>query len=185
MRCTASCASTSPSTAATARSIAMAGRPPPRFDPRRARDGWRRGPGGPTFTLQLPDGRWLVARQVRERPSPILWIVGGLALLALAIAVGAYPVVRRLGRRLERLKEGVEQLGGGDLGARVTVEGRDEVAALAASFNRSAAAHRGAGRRPPPAARQLQPRAAHAARPHLDGGLDAGRAGRRRRRARR
>jgi signal transduction histidine kinase len=119
--------------------IAMAGRQPPRFEPRRARTGWRRGPGGPTFTLQLPDGRWLVARQVRERPSPILWVLGGLVLLALAIAVGAYPVVRRLGRRLERLKEGVEQLGSGDLGARVAVEGRDEVAALAASFNRSAA----------------------------------------------
>jgi signal transduction histidine kinase len=118
--------------------IAMVGKPPPRFDPRRARTGWRRGPGGPTFSLALPDGRWLVARQVRERPSPILWVIGGLALLALAIAVGAYPVVRRLGRRLERLKEGVEQLGSGDLGARVQVEGRDEVAALAASFNRSA-----------------------------------------------
>ena len=118
--------------------IAMVGRPPPRFDPRRARTGWRRGPGGPTFTLQVPDGRWLVARQVRERPSPILWVVGGLALLAIAIAVGSYPVVRRLGRRLERLKTGVEQLGSGDLGARVAVEGRDEVAALAASFNRSA-----------------------------------------------
>jgi signal transduction histidine kinase len=118
--------------------IAMAGRQPPRFEPRRARPGWRRGQGGPTFTLQLPDGRWLVARQVRERPSPILWIVGGLAVLALAIALGAFPVVRRLGRRLERLQEGVEQLGGGNLGARVPVEGRDEVAALAASFNRSA-----------------------------------------------
>src|SRR5262249_37050959 len=83
---------------------ARAGRAPPRFEPRRARTGWRRGPGGPTFTLQLPDGRWLVARQIRERPSPILWVVGGLALLAIAIAVGAYPVVRRLGARLERLK---------------------------------------------------------------------------------
>jgi signal transduction histidine kinase len=118
--------------------IAMAGHPPPRFDPRRARAGWRRGPGGPTFTLHLPDGRWLVARQVRERPSPILYVVAGLVVLALAIALGAYPVVRRLGRRLERLKEGVEQLGSGHLGARVAVEGRDEVAALAASFNRSA-----------------------------------------------
>ena len=48
------------------------------------------------------------------------------------------PSCARLGRRLERLKAGVEQLGGGDLGARVKVEGRDEVAALAASFNRSA-----------------------------------------------
>src|SRR5260221_468469 len=55
------------------------------------------------------------------------------------IAVGAYPVGRRLGRRLERLKAGVEQLGGGNLGARVSVEGRDGGAALAESFNRSAA----------------------------------------------
>jgi signal transduction histidine kinase len=119
--------------------LAVAGRPPPRFDPNRARVGWRRGNTGPSFTLQLPDGPWLVARQVRDRPSPTLWIAGFLLLLAAAIAVGAYPVVRRLGRRLERLKAGVEQLGGGNLGARVLVEGRDELAALAASFNRSAA----------------------------------------------
>ena len=120
------------------RVIATAGRTPPRFDPNRARPGWRRGREGSTFTLQVPDGRWLVARQVRERPSPTLWIAGFLVLLAAAFAVGAYPVVRRLGSRLERLKAGVDQLGGGNLGARVKVEGRDEVAALAESFNRSA-----------------------------------------------
>lgn len=119
--------------------IAMAGRPPPRFDPQRARTGWRRGPGGPNFTLELPDGRWLVARQVREqRTSPTFWILAFLAVVAVAVAVGAYPVARRLARRLERLKTGVEQLGEGDLRARVKVEGRDEVAALAESFNRSA-----------------------------------------------
>ncbi|MDO8975779.1 HAMP domain-containing sensor histidine kinase [Reyranella sp.] len=118
--------------------IAMAGKPPPRFDPNRARTGWRRGPGGPNFVLQLPDGRWLVARQVRERPNPIFWIAAALGLVAVAVAIAAFPVVRGLGRRLERLKAGVDRLGGGDLGARVKVEGRDEVAALAASFNRSA-----------------------------------------------
>lgn len=117
--------------------IAMAGRPPPRFDPGRARTGWRRGPGGPNFTLHLPDGRWLVARQVRDRPNPTFWITAFLALVALAVAVGAYPIVRGLSRRLERLKDGVDRFGN-DLGARVKVEGRDEVAALAASFNRSA-----------------------------------------------
>src|SRR6266446_7173277 len=117
--------------------IAMAGKPAPRFDASRARTGWRRGPGGPNFTLQLPDGRWLVARQVRERTSPTFWIAAFLALVALAVAVSAYPVVRGLGRRLERLKVGVERFGG-NLGARVKVEGRDEVAALAESFNRSA-----------------------------------------------
>jgi signal transduction histidine kinase len=118
--------------------IAMAGKPPPRFDPGRARTGWRRGPGGPNFVLQLPDGRWLVARQVRERPNPIFWIAAALGLVAVAVAIASFPVVRGLGRRLERLKAGVDRLGRGDLGARVKVEGRDEVAALAASFNRSA-----------------------------------------------
>jgi signal transduction histidine kinase len=119
--------------------VAVAGRPPPRFDPHRARPGWRRGRDGPSFTLQLPDGRWLVARQVRDRPSPTFWIAAFLALVAAAVAVGAYPVVRGLGRRIERLKAGVEKLGTGDLGARVKVEGRDEIGALAESFNRSAA----------------------------------------------
>jgi signal transduction histidine kinase len=46
--------------------------------------------------------------------------------------------VRRLTRRLERLQEGVETLGGGNLAARVEVEGHDEVAKLATSFNRAA-----------------------------------------------
>jgi signal transduction histidine kinase len=59
-------------------------------------------------------------------------------LIALVIALGAYPVVRRLTRRIERLQAGVEALGAGDLAARVEVSGRDEVAQLAASFNRSA-----------------------------------------------
>ncbi|TAJ96756.1 MAG: HAMP domain-containing histidine kinase [Reyranella sp.] len=118
--------------------IAMAGKPPPRFEPMRARTGWRRGPGGPNFVLQLPDGRWLVARQVRERPNPIFWIAAALGLVAVAVAIASFPVVRGLGRRLERLKAGVDRLGGGDLSARVKVEGRDELAALAASFNRSA-----------------------------------------------
>src|SRR6266571_3746341 len=61
-----------------------------------------------------------------------------LALLALAVGVGAYPVVRRLTSRLERLQAGVESLGAGELSARVKVEGSDEVARLAGSFNRAA-----------------------------------------------
>jgi signal transduction histidine kinase len=62
-----------------------------------------------------------------------------LSLLAVAVGVCAYPVVRRLTNRLERLQRGVESLGAGDLSARVAVEGRDEVAQLAVSFNRAAA----------------------------------------------
>jgi signal transduction histidine kinase len=62
-----------------------------------------------------------------------------LVALFVAVAAGAYPVVRRLTRRLEILKLGVDQFGSGDLGHRVAVSGRDEVAAVASSFNVAAA----------------------------------------------
>lgn len=61
-----------------------------------------------------------------------------LSVLFLAVAGGAYPVVRRLTRRLESLKLGVERFGSGQLDHRVEVSGRDEVAAVASSFNRAA-----------------------------------------------
>ena len=58
--------------------------------------------------------------------------------MAAAIALGAYPVVRRITGRLERLRVRVEKLGAGDLGARIEVEGNDEVADLARCFNKAA-----------------------------------------------
>src|SRR6266581_1598061 len=62
-------------------------------------------------SVRLADGRWLAARTPRgHRHAPYgLFLV--LALLALAVGVGAYPVVRRLTSRLERLQAGVESLG--------------------------------------------------------------------------
>lgn len=62
-----------------------------------------------------------------------------LVLIALVVAAGAYPVVRRLTGRLERLQRSVDAWGEGQLGTRVAVEGGDEVAQLAASFNGAAA----------------------------------------------
>src|SRR5438445_332104 len=58
--------------------------------------------------------------------------------LALCIGIATYPLTRRLLRRLERLEQAVEALGAGDLSARVAVEGKDEIARLAESFNRAA-----------------------------------------------
>ena len=66
-------------------------------------------------------------------------LVALLAVLFAAVAAGAWPVVRRLTRRLEALKRGVEAFGAGALDQRVVEDGRDEVAAVAASFNRAAA----------------------------------------------
>jgi signal transduction histidine kinase len=94
---------------------------------------------GPAVSIPLPDGRRLVARlPPRQRPSAPM-LAAFLGAIALVVALGARPVVRRLTGRLERLQRGVESLGAGDLAARVKVEGRDEVARLAESFNQAAA----------------------------------------------
>jgi signal transduction histidine kinase len=120
------------------RPVARAGAPLP--PPHRRTSGWVYGRGGPAWAIRLPDERWIVVRTPGGRPwHPVLGLIGFLGAIALAVAICAYPLVRRLTRRLERLQAGVEQLGAGDLGARVMVEGKDEVAMLAASFNRAAA----------------------------------------------
>ena len=95
----------------------------------------RRGP--PAWGLRLPDGRWLVGRPERPHRQPGLALLA-IALVAGAAGLGAYPIARRLTRRLERLQSQVDELGAGDLSARVDVAGKDEVAELALSFNRAA-----------------------------------------------
>ena len=77
-------------------------------------------------------GPWLL-------PPGGLGIAALLLVLFVAVAAGAWPVVRRLTRRLEALKRGVEAFGAGALHQRVAEDGRDEVAALGASFNHAAA----------------------------------------------
>jgi signal transduction histidine kinase len=124
---------------ATGERLAATGRPLP--NPSRYGDsgGWLRGPAGAAWSVRLPDGRWLVARVPPRYRHPGLALVGFLGAIALAVALAALPIARRITRRLERLQSGVELLGSGDLSARVKVEGRDEVARLAESFNQAAA----------------------------------------------
>jgi signal transduction histidine kinase len=128
----------------------------------------RESDGGPMMMMMrrptaipLDDGRTLwIMRPTRmhgpagrhgERPAPLpppWWTLPGLpggtglalllVVLFAAVAAGAWPVVRRLTRRLETLKRGVEAFGAGALSQRVPEDGRDEVAALASSFNRAA-----------------------------------------------
>ncbi|MDQ2860413.1 MAG: HAMP domain-containing protein [Pseudomonadota bacterium] len=61
-------------------------------------------------------------------------------LLTVAATIGlvAYPVVSRITRRLETLRRSVEAWGAGNLTRRAPVEGRDEIAAVATSFNAAA-----------------------------------------------
>lgn len=119
--------------------IARVGRPLP--PPQKAIEGsgfYHHAGRGMVASLELPDGRRLLADHRHGRHGPPLEGLFTIALLAGALALAAYPVARRITRRLERLQSRVDALGRGDLAARVDVEGKDEVAELARSFNDAA-----------------------------------------------
>ena len=99
-------------------SLASGGAPPPEL-------------GGPQWLPGLPV---LGAMGLPQALGPLILV----ALLFVAVAAGAFPVVRRLTRRLEDLKRGVQAFGAGDLAQRVDASGHDEVAAVAVTFNQAA-----------------------------------------------
>jgi two-component system, OmpR family, sensor kinase len=95
---------------------------PGRLD-RSDRPGHNFGPGNPASRA------WFTP------PFGFVWMLG---LVGLAVALGTYPLIRRLTKRLNTLQSGVEQWGQGDLSTRVAVSGNDEVAFLAKRFNTAA-----------------------------------------------
>lgn len=115
----------------------------------------RHRPGMPlNFEFVTPDGREMRLQMQRKwedgRPPPrmhreppwwaappygFFWMLG---LIGLAVALGLYPVVRRLTQRLEGLQRSVQRWGEGDLSARVPEQGDDEVADLSQRFNLAA-----------------------------------------------
>jgi signal transduction histidine kinase len=97
------------------------------------------GPGGPGAAgAPPPEPPWpMLPAALRQWPDGV-GLVLLLALLFVGVAAGAWPVVRRLTRRLEALQAGVETFGRGALHHRVAEDGRDEVARVAASFNQAA-----------------------------------------------
>ncbi len=114
--------------------------------------------GGPepgVYRHTWADGRTLLLLQIPKgmmggRPPPpphwlpfMPWLPVNLLvvllLLFMAVALGAWPVARHLTRRLKALRLGVERFGDGHLQHRVEVQGKDEVADLARSFNEAAA----------------------------------------------
>jgi signal transduction histidine kinase len=82
-------------------------------------------PGGPPFS-----------KVVREL-GPTMGLVGG-GVLGVGMALIAYVIFGPARKRLRLVQGAAERLGGGDLAVRVPEGGRDEVAAVARSFNRMA-----------------------------------------------
>lgn len=97
---------------------------------------------GPEYVVLMRDGRIVYMQLPRpprsswsRAPYGFFWT---LALVAIAVALATYPIVRKLTRRLEVLQNGVEKWGAGDLSVRVSEAGQDEVAFLAERFNHAA-----------------------------------------------
>lgn len=119
------------------RLVAAVGAPlpsPDTIDDERPRSSMR----NPVWRFILRDGRQIVIRPPFQRHVRGPGFLAHLAAVGLVLAIGSFPVVRGLTRRLERLEQGVETFGQGNLGARVQISGRDEVARVADSFNRAA-----------------------------------------------
>jgi two-component system OmpR family sensor kinase len=101
----------------------------------------RPGPLGRWRAL-LPDGRTLWIRLPPQPPSHFPPAAHHILVMLLTasgvVALLAYPVVSRLTRRLERLRASLDAWGDGRLAVRAEAEGRDEIAAVAQSFNAAA-----------------------------------------------
>ncbi|OIQ00375.1 MAG: hypothetical protein AUK35_04490 [Zetaproteobacteria bacterium CG2_30_46_52] len=87
------------------------------------------------FFITLADGRKLIIfHPNRFFGGPPL----GFLLLLIVLALAAYPLSKRLTCRLESLNQQVQRFGEGDLTARATIKGKDEIAELARTFNATA-----------------------------------------------
>lgn len=88
--------------------------------------------------IKLEDGRLLAVafHGVNKVLGARRFVMAVLALV-MVLMVGSYLAARRITRRLEALERGVTRFGEGELGTRVTVSGKDEVAQLSRAFNRS------------------------------------------------
>jgi serine phosphatase RsbU (regulator of sigma subunit) len=94
----------------------------------------RRDTGGTLFGVARPIGESL--REIRR--ASVRNLALGFGVIALAV-IGIVPISHRMTQHLTALTAGVRQLAGGDFGARVQVNSKDEFGTLAQSFNQMAA----------------------------------------------
>lgn len=91
-----------------------------------------RGPSGLTWVIGVGVDDKDIYRPVREQDALLLWAL----LVSLGLGGGlAWWLARRMTRPILELKKQAEQVAAGDLHARVTVRGQDEMAELSVAFN--------------------------------------------------
>lgn len=89
-----------------------------------------------TLWISLDHGQTMALAIMHPHERPAFFRMA-LAVLLAAILLGSHFAARRITRRLKVLEEGVTKFGHGDLEARVTLPGGDEIARLADAFNHS------------------------------------------------
>jgi two-component system, OmpR family, sensor kinase len=103
-------------------------------------------PTGPVVTAPIQVGGSLAGMVVLPPPPPrgllanvgeLLTLPGTLALVAIT-AVAAFVIFAPARNRLRALERAAERLGAGQLDTRARVQGRDEIARVAAAFNHMA-----------------------------------------------
>ena len=96
------------------------------------------GPGH-VVRLDLPDGRFALARFVPPVGARLRGILAIMLVVVGGVGLAAFPVTTLLTRRLEALRAGMERWGDGGAHAPLDARGDDEVALLARTFNAAAA----------------------------------------------
>ncbi len=90
----------------------------------------------PRYTSLMKDGRVVIFDWHLRISHPFPYF--GLLLMATLAALGSWPLVRYLTRRLNSLRQHADALVAGDLSARAEVYGKDEIAQIALRFNQAA-----------------------------------------------
>lgn len=91
---------------------------------------------------KVPSTGWVLAIVVPEKVAfqpltHLRWLLMLVALIAVMIVIGVtYFTVKRITRPIEILEGQVNRVAGGDLTVQVEVDGQDEIAKLAAGFNK-------------------------------------------------
>lgn len=107
-------------------------------EPAALRPGWFHHKGELGFVVELDRGaRVAIRERGHHKGAPQMAFV--LLIVAVGMALGCYPIARTITRRLEALDGGVTRWGQGQLNLRLNVDGNDEVARVAESFNQAAA----------------------------------------------
>ncbi len=90
------------------------------------------------WSTKLADGRWVVV-DLRQAPEmeEFRTLIVVLFSTAIVLILVMYPVIRSLTSRLEDLQTAAVKVGSGKLRTRVEVQGNDEVALVAESFNKA------------------------------------------------